>query len=449
MALTRQFTDMIQDRSSGKKLSDQLVDRVKKTDLDINVRDYGAKGDGTTDDTEAFKTAIALAETLLRNVRVPSGDYILNDTLTFYKSAILGDGMGKTKLIFTNMNGTKDGLVFNNNFTHNQIGAIGLSLIAKNQNGGNAIITQQNSGQNTVWRTKYVFRDLWFSGYTYPTSGTNNAYETIEAWACCLNVADAWGADIDNVHGVGNWRLDVDPSTQFQCTFIKLSAAFTLMTSRITKFTCANVYRGVDLGDKVFFQISQFDIAHAHDGIYESGLNNFDESRIFHGNINAQNKGVYLYNHKNREVHGVTVRRHRTGWKGATNDWYGFHFDGGSGIWFTNCHAQPDETDGTWSGTQIGACFTASGTNAIDNFIVGATCHEGFRFDNCTGNVVNNTVTWQGSARGTSAKLFNLINNTRSSKFGLYTSVSTFAGTVYAKDGTVGTSNLQVSTITV
>ena len=43
-----------------------------------NVKDYGAKGDGVTDDTESFKTTISAAR---GNgvVIVPSGSYIINN----------------------------------------------------------------------------------------------------------------------------------------------------------------------------------------------------------------------------------------------------------------------------------------------------------------------------------------------------------------------------------
>ena len=43
----------------------------------VNVRDFGAKGDGTTDDTAAFARAIAASD----KVFVPHGDYALSGTL--------------------------------------------------------------------------------------------------------------------------------------------------------------------------------------------------------------------------------------------------------------------------------------------------------------------------------------------------------------------------------
>lgn len=49
----------------------------------INVRDYGAKGDGVTDDTEAFKQAISRDEIAngSKIVYIPNGTYLVSDTI--------------------------------------------------------------------------------------------------------------------------------------------------------------------------------------------------------------------------------------------------------------------------------------------------------------------------------------------------------------------------------
>ena len=58
---------------------DSLYDIV----ADVNVRDFGAKGDGQTDDTAAFRAAIAAVEAMGGGtVYVPHGYYCLTDSLT-------------------------------------------------------------------------------------------------------------------------------------------------------------------------------------------------------------------------------------------------------------------------------------------------------------------------------------------------------------------------------
>ncbi len=64
----------------------------------LNVRDYGAVGDGTTDDTDAFRQAIDAAEK--GAVLVPAGRYVITGTLKIQKSDVVlrGEGPDKTVL---------------------------------------------------------------------------------------------------------------------------------------------------------------------------------------------------------------------------------------------------------------------------------------------------------------------------------------------------------------
>ncbi len=62
----------------------------------VNLRDLGAKGDGTTDDTDVFQKAIAAHLTLY----LPSGFYVVRDTLTLRPDTVLvGLHPGATQII--------------------------------------------------------------------------------------------------------------------------------------------------------------------------------------------------------------------------------------------------------------------------------------------------------------------------------------------------------------
>ncbi len=84
------------------KVRNQMIDGAP-----VNVRDYGAKGDGVTDDTTAIQAAIDAADG--RPVHVPEGTYVITSTIDLENAAtstfnqgvqLVGDGMGKT--IFDN-----------------------------------------------------------------------------------------------------------------------------------------------------------------------------------------------------------------------------------------------------------------------------------------------------------------------------------------------------------
>ena len=79
------------------------LDNIKS--FTINIKDYGAKGDGVTDDTIAIKNAINYAETLINDRMVdgatiyfPSGKYNISETLNIRKSgiSIKGDSISTT-----------------------------------------------------------------------------------------------------------------------------------------------------------------------------------------------------------------------------------------------------------------------------------------------------------------------------------------------------------------
>lgn len=76
-------------------------DPLPKVEVVANVKDFGVKGDDETDDTDAFKRAIA--ETNDGAILIPEGRYLLSDILWIKKSNIVlrGEGGDKTVLHFT------------------------------------------------------------------------------------------------------------------------------------------------------------------------------------------------------------------------------------------------------------------------------------------------------------------------------------------------------------
>jgi hypothetical protein len=61
----------------------------------LNVKDFGAVGDGVNDDTAAIQAAFDEAYALGWTVRIPKGIYIISSTLSLYKGLqVYGDGFG-------------------------------------------------------------------------------------------------------------------------------------------------------------------------------------------------------------------------------------------------------------------------------------------------------------------------------------------------------------------
>lgn len=89
----------------------------------ISVLDFGAVGDGVTDDTQAFLSAIAYAESLkdddtlnrwLVGVKIsaPTGVFLVTSDLIITKSNIVIEGEGFSATVIYKPNSTTDGIVF-------------------------------------------------------------------------------------------------------------------------------------------------------------------------------------------------------------------------------------------------------------------------------------------------------------------------------------------------
>jgi len=67
----------------------------------FNIQDYGAKGDGITDDTDAVLRAISKCMVNGGVVYIPSGTYVIRSSLIFKTNnqfTISGDGMSSVLL---------------------------------------------------------------------------------------------------------------------------------------------------------------------------------------------------------------------------------------------------------------------------------------------------------------------------------------------------------------
>ena len=78
---------------------------------DINVLDYGATGDGVTDDTAALQAAINASAASDVCIYVPAGTYKITSELTIVNDCrgITGDGASNTKFNFSGSVGLRIG----------------------------------------------------------------------------------------------------------------------------------------------------------------------------------------------------------------------------------------------------------------------------------------------------------------------------------------------------
>jgi hypothetical protein len=75
----------------------------------VSVKDFGAVGDGTTDDTAAIQAAITAAQINGQSVYLPAGNYLVSNTLTLSKQITLfGDGIRSFIKVAASVGATTD-----------------------------------------------------------------------------------------------------------------------------------------------------------------------------------------------------------------------------------------------------------------------------------------------------------------------------------------------------
>jgi hypothetical protein len=94
------------------ELDDQYKKLLKEVKEEVNIKDYGAIGDGIADDTDAFKKAIGRGKVI---VRVPEGTYLTKGIKLPSWTCIIGEGKGKSVLKLHDQSPKSEWLVTNKN----------------------------------------------------------------------------------------------------------------------------------------------------------------------------------------------------------------------------------------------------------------------------------------------------------------------------------------------
>lgn len=324
----------------------------------INVQlDFGAKGDGENDDTEAIKKAIDYAESEKKSVYIPEGEYIITETLFLKPTKIFGDGEGKTLLLFTKMKGN-DGISFK---AAEEIGVkgevSGLTIIAKSSHGGSAIKTTSEGSLYSKYHVRYSFYDLEFRGDVRQQFKSGFLYDY--GWKYYLDIGDSWGTYIDKINAIGVYNISVDPNLQPNHTFIRLNSTRSNLTARINQVTTHGIKRAVEIGNRSFFMIDQSDFAHAYEGIIDTGSETFSEGRISNTLINAQHRGIELVNRSWVVIDNVSISRHKSGFN-HKDDWYGVRLLNVNKTWLSNIRSHVDTSNTNYAGTKYGFYFKDS-----------------------------------------------------------------------------------------
>lgn len=104
----QEVSDLSQVTAEGSTTPRTLSDRFSET---INVKDFGAVGDGVIDDTSSIQAAINVSNTTHKPVLFPTGTYLVTSQLEYEGNGLIGQNREDT--IITS---TYNGVLFKNNF---------------------------------------------------------------------------------------------------------------------------------------------------------------------------------------------------------------------------------------------------------------------------------------------------------------------------------------------
>jgi hypothetical protein len=154
----------------------------------VSVKDFGAIGDGTTNDTAAFQAAVNANKAIY----IPQGTYVLTSQISFANNSIsiIGDGIGVSVLKWTSAVSNGFYGLFTN--TNVQVTIQNISIRTAVANGGNAInLTFSNSPINDL--PSLICRNVQISY-------VNNA---TDYWTNGIVLASAWNVVIESTWIVG------------------------------------------------------------------------------------------------------------------------------------------------------------------------------------------------------------------------------------------------------
>ncbi|WP_147310631.1 hypothetical protein [Cupriavidus taiwanensis] len=283
-------------------------------------------------------------------IRIPAGDFKISRPLDVSGRQLTGAGAEQTRLIYVGQADTPFLSVSCSAHASSEIRD--LTLIRSADGGGTAIFVDSDRACYFDYRRRLLIDNVTFRGVNVKRGVAG--WISTPSWQCCIDLGDAWGVYISRIDAVGAYDIRL-PATQFdKSVFLRTNAQGGILSARISSVTATSFYRGIEIGARTFFFISDCDFAACCDGIISvhGPKDGFSEGRIVQSLINAQRVGIHLYKTAWREISGVAINRHKEGYK--SGDWVGMRLDGVFKSWINRIRFQVDVTRGEFRGEGIG-----------------------------------------------------------------------------------------------
>ncbi len=279
----------------------------------INVKDYGALGDGSTNDTAAIQAAFDAAYgssssphgnsyTLNKSVFFPSGNYIVSALATISITGAVNDGTGKVKLTVSSSTGwaTNDIKVVSGitgTTEANGRWKITVSdathIVLQGSTFSNAYVSGGIVSSIALSLTNVQGAKIYGSG-RFTTSITLGTSGAILLGTDGFEYSSIEGIYFNGPSGAGSVAIDLDRVNN-------ASGYKTVQSNQLQELYIRNFDIGLRFGLSSFSQASENTISNcyisenASYGIFVGNANALQQT-IIGGNISACSIGVYIYN---------------------------------------------------------------------------------------------------------------------------------------------------------
>ena len=345
--------------AEGSDVPRMLKDRFAD---EVNVRDFGAKGDGVADDTEAFNLASGRAKEG-GTVRIPSGTYVISGVITTKPVNFVGDGQGGTTLKINNVSNDPElnFVEFSENLlSGTSCGLQNLNIFLTGGNGNNLVDSTALKYERTP---SQCYSKLKI--YSEFTDKSDDSFAVKCSWKKAFNLGDSTELELSYIVMYGSFDSAGDPSGQFLDGFVSLNPSGAIMHAYLSNILTHNVANGIEIHDNVYFHLSNIDIARSKRGIFDSRIKNdysYGESVWTGVAINSTEKCVSLHNRYGLQVNGLFLHRTADAFIDADSTWIGADFYRAINCNFTNVEI----ADGSSSDTNVGIGINFNGGDSLN-----------------------------------------------------------------------------------
>lgn len=297
--LTRVSSLMVNHTASGvgavtRRLSAVLGDV-------INVKDYGAVGDGSTDDTSAVGDAFGAVPTTGGTIYFPAGTYKLSTSLSVADRpiAIVGEGIGVSILQWTAA-ATTEGISISQDLPTYFTAVRDLSLKTLET-------TPAGTGLHITLSASNATNDRWtprveVSGVQICGSSTANGFNKALRLTNCIHTV------ISNCHFVGKGNGGSEAANQICASAIEIDGANSPTEIQIDKTWAFFFIDGVKIsGTAEGVKLDQCDLVAVGVGVNWQTSADKPQLAVTSSHINAYNYGVYGVNLNQSYISGNLI----------------------------------------------------------------------------------------------------------------------------------------------